>query len=54
MKDKQKLRNRIIYTRVTENEFHAIMHAAARLDMSFSEFVRQGALILVQKEFDKN
>lgn len=54
MKDKEKLRNRVIYTRVTEREFHAIMHAAARLDMSFSEFVRRGAMFLVQKEFDKN
>lgn len=54
MKDKEKLRNRVIYTRVTDKEFYAIMHAAGRLDMSFSEFVRRGALILVQKEFDKN
>ena len=44
MKDKQNLRNRVIYIRVTEREFHAIMHAAARLDMSFSEFVRRGAI----------
>lgn len=54
MKEKERLRNRIIYTRVTEKEFRAIMHAAARLDISFSEFVRRGAMFLVQKEFDKN
>lgn len=54
MKDKNKLRNRIIYTRVTDKEFYSIMSAAARLDLSFSEFVRRGALILVQKEYDKN
>lgn len=54
MKDKNKLRSRIIVSRVTEQEFHRILQAASKLDMSFSDFVRRGALILVEKEFDKN
>ena len=54
MKDKSKLRSRVIVIRVTEYEFHQILQAAARLDMSFSDFVRQGALYLVGKKFDKN
>lgn len=54
MKNKENLRNRIIYTNVTAKEFYAIIHAAGRLDISISEFMRRGALYLVQKEFYKN
>ena len=50
MKDKTMLRNRVIYTRVTEKEFHEIIRKAAKMDVSFSEFVRQGALILARED----
>ena len=54
MNDKTKLRSRVIVARVTEKEFHEILEKAAEMDLSFSDFVRQGALILARGRFDKN
>lgn len=50
MKDKSKVRSRVIVTNVTEQEFHEIMKAAAKKDMSFSSFLRAAAILLVEKE----
>lgn len=50
MKEKKELRCRVIYTRVTEREFHEIIRSASKMDVSFSEFVRQGALILARND----
>ena len=39
MKDKENLRNRVIYTNVTAKEFYAIIHAAGRLDISINDTI---------------
>ena len=52
MKDKTKVRSRVIVTNVTEQEFHEIIRAASKMDMSFSSFLRKAALLLAEKELN--
>ena len=54
MKDKERLRSRVVVTRVTEREFHEMLAAAAQLDLTFSEFLRQAGLIMARGKFNKN
>lgn len=50
MKDKTKVRSRVIVTNVTEQEFHEIIKAAGKMDLSFSSFLREAALILARQK----
>ena len=49
--EKPEKRTRVAVTRLTEKEFHEILSAAAKFDMSFSDFLRKAALILARSEF---
>lgn len=44
MKDKSKLRSRMIVSRVTENEFFLFLKYAEQVNMSLSDFLRMSAV----------
>lgn len=49
--EKPERRTRVAVTRLTEREFHELLEAAAKFDMSFSDFLRQAALIMARSEY---
>lgn len=49
--EKPERKTRVVVTRITEKEFHELLEAAARFDMSFSDFLRQAALIMARSEY---
>lgn len=50
MRDKSKLRSRIIVARVTEKEFHDFLKRAGTLDLSLSDFLRKAAIAFDGKD----
>lgn len=43
-------KTRVIVTRVTEKEFAELLRRSVEMNMSFSELLRVGALMLARKE----
>lgn len=51
MEKRPERRSRVAVTRLTEKEFHELLEASAKYDMSFSDFLRTAALIMARSEY---
>lgn len=51
MEKRPERRSRVAVTRLTEKEFHELLEASAKLDMSFSDLLRTAALLLARSEY---